>query len=185
MTNLTKINNMNILDLGCGKNKRFGSVGVDFSTRHNPDMVHNLNNYPYPFESNFADEVYLDNILEHLNEPMLVMQEVHRITKMEGLVKVIVPYFRSKWAFTDPTHKTFYTVDSFAYYDPDHEICKRYDYIDTRFKVLKIVFNEGLEKGSLLSRFIVWLANINPHRYETYLSHLYPLDQISFHLKKI
>ncbi|MEI6096398.1 MAG: class I SAM-dependent methyltransferase, partial [Gammaproteobacteria bacterium] len=61
----------------------------------------------------------------------------------------------------------------------------RYDYIDTRFKVLKIVFNEGLEKGSLLSRFIVWLANINPHRYETYLSHLYPLDQISFHLKKI
>ena len=96
-----------ILDLGCGKKKRPGTIGVDYSDRHDADVIHDLNVFPYPFESDSIDKVYLDNVLEHLDEPMRVMNEVHRITKTGGEVKVIVPYFRSVWAFIDPTHKTF------------------------------------------------------------------------------
>ena len=57
------------------------------------------------------------------------MEEVHHITKQEWAVKVIVPYLRSVWVFIDPMHNTFYfyTVDSFAYNDPDHIICQKYD----------------------------------------------------------
>ena len=174
-----------ILDLGCGKKKRPGTIGVDYSDRHDADVIHDLNVFPYPFESDSIDKVYLDNVLEHLDEPMRVMNEVHRITKTGGEVKVIVPYFRSVWAFIDPTHKTFYTVDSFAYYDPDHIICQRYDYVDTRFKVNKVVFNETLNDRGWINKFIIKLANKYQHRNESYISHLYPLDDITYYLKKL
>lgn len=173
-----------ILDLGCGKKKRVGSIGVDYSDRHNADVIHDLNIFPYPFDNDSIDKVYLDNVLEHLAEPMRVMEEVHRITKPGGGVKVIVPYFRSVWAFIDPMHKTFYTVDSFAYYDPRHIICQRYDYVPTRFKVERVIFNETLE-NCWFKRPIIWLANRWPNRYETYLSHLFPLDDITYYLRKI
>ena len=99
-----------ILDLGCGKKKRPGTIGVDWSDRHDADIIHDLNTFPYPFSDNEIDKVYLDNVLEHLCDPMRVMQEIHRITKVNATVKVIVPYFRSAWAFVDPTHKTFFSV---------------------------------------------------------------------------
>ena len=173
-----------ILDLGCGKKKRPGTVGVDFSDRHDADVIHNLNEFPYPFSTSSVDHIYLDNVLEHLDHPLLVMEELYRILKPNCTIKVIVPYFRSKWAFVDPTHRTFYTVNSFDYYDPDTLICRRYDYTSVRFRIKKIVFNESLG-GNFLKKLVIKYANMQPHRYEAYLSTLLPLDDISFLLEKI
>ena len=39
------------LNLGCGNKKYPGTVGVDISNRYSPDIVHDLNVFPYPFES--------------------------------------------------------------------------------------------------------------------------------------
>ena len=111
------------------------------------------------------------------------MEEIYRILKPGGFVKVIVPYFRSNWAFIDPTHKTFYTIDSFSYYDPNHPICIRYDYTHARFKVEKIVFNEEIT-SSFFKKLVIKFANRFPFRYESQLSHLYPLDDITFYLRK-
>ena len=172
-----------ILDLGCGKKKRPGSIGVDYSDRHDPDVVHDLNIFPYPFENNEFDEIYLDNVLEHLDHPIRVMEEVYRICRLGGHVKVIVPYFRSVWAYIDPTHKHFFTVDSFAYYDPRHIICQRYDYTDARFLVEKIVFDETLDIR-WTKRLMVKFANKYSHKYEFFLSHFYPLDDITYYLQK-
>lgn len=182
MNNLSD-NKLKILDLGCGKKKRIGAIGVDFSNRHAADIIHNLNIFPYPFNDNEFDEIYLDNVLEHLDNPMEVMEEVHRICKAGGNVKVIVPYFRSVWAFIDPTHKHFFTVDSFAYFDPHHTICQRYDYTLARFVVKKVIFNETLQ-NRWTKKLMLKLANQYPRQYELYLSHLYPMDDISYFLIK-
>jgi predicted SAM-dependent methyltransferase len=175
---------LKILDLGCGNKKREGAVGIDFNGRTAADVIHDLDVFPYPLEDSSFDEIYLDNILEHLDDVIRVMEEIHRICKPSGLVKVIVPYFRSIWAYIDPTHRHFFTVDSFAYFDPDHPICDRYAYSLARFKVEKIVFNENL-KNQCLKRMILGFANKWPSRYEHYLSHFYPLDDISFYLRKL
>lgn len=175
---------LKVLDLGCGKKKRAGAIGVDFSDRHDADIIHNLNIFPYPLKDEEFDEIYLDNVLEHLDDPLRVMEEVHRISKLGGKVKVIVPYFRSVWAFIDPTHQHFFAVDSFAFYDPDHVICQRYDYVKTRFKVERIAFNETLP-NRWIKRLVITLANRWPNRYEYYLSHLIPLDDITYYLRKI
>jgi len=176
-------NNMKILDLGCGKRKRKGSVGVDFSDRHAADVIHNLNYFPYPFDDKEFDEVYLDNVLEHLDDPIRVMEEVYRISKKGALVKVIVPYFRSVWAFIDPTHKSFFTVKSFSYFDPRHPICHRYDYTPARFYVQDIVFNETLP-NRFFKKILIFFANKYPNKYELYISHLLPLDDITYYLRK-
>lgn len=172
-----------ILDLGCGNKKRPGTVGVDFNSRTDADIIHDLNSFPYPFEDSSVDQVYLDNTLEHLDEPMRVMEEVYRICKISAPVKVIVPYFRSHWAYIDPTHKNFFTVESFAYYDPEHIICKRYDYTSARFKLEKTIFNETLQTR-WTARLIAKLADKWPHKYEYYFSSIYPLDDITYYLRK-
>jgi len=173
-----------ILDLGCGNKKRPGTVGVDFNSRSEADVFHYLNNFPYPFDDNTVDKIYIDNTLEHLESPLKVMEEMYRIVKPGGEVEVIVPYFRSAAAFIDPTHKHFFTVESFSYYDPSHEICQQYDYTLARFKVHSIVFHENIS-GGMIKKIVSSWANKHPLKYELYLSQLIPLDEITFHLKKI
>jgi SAM-dependent methyltransferase len=107
----------------------------------------------------------MDNMLEHLDNPMQVMEELHRLLKPGGKIMVIVHYFRSRWAFIDPTHKTFYTVDSFAYLDQNHPISSQYDYTDTRFKVIKRVFNEEISSPNIFKKALIKLANKYPNRY--------------------
>ena len=173
-----------ILDLGCGKKKRKGSIGVDYTDRFPVNVNHNLNLFPYPFRTNYADEIYLDNVLEHLDDTLDVMREISRILKPGGFVKIIVPYFRSSWAFIDPTHKKFFTAHSFAYFDLNHIFSQTYDYTETRFFVERIIFNETHTKRSWFTKLVVRFANKWPAKYEYYISHLYPLDDITFYLHK-
>ena len=102
-----------LLVLGCGKKEFLGNlrdivVTVDINENVGADVVHNLDVYPWPFENNEFDVVHLDNVLEHLNDIVRAMQEIHRISKAGATVTIIVPYFRSKWACVDPTHKHFF-----------------------------------------------------------------------------
>ena len=175
---------LKILDLGCGNKKREGAVGIDFNCRTAADVIHDLNVFPYPLDDSSFDEIYLDNTLEHLDDVIRVMEEVHRICMPDGVVKVIVPYFRSVWACIDPTHKHFFTVDSFAYFDPENSICTRYAYSLARFKVEKVVFNESL-RNRWTKKIVLGLANKWPNHYELHFSHLYPLDDISYYLRKV
>ena len=171
-----------ILDLGCGNRKRPGAIGVDMNDRTVADVVHDLNVFPYPFPDSSFDEIYLDNVLEHLNDVIRVMEEVYRLSTPNAQIKVIVPYFRAFWAFIDPTHRHFFTLDSFAYFDPNHPICQRYDYTTARFSVERVVFNENIS-GRFTTRIMKRLANTWPSRYENYLSHIYPLDDITYYLR--
>lgn len=171
-----------ILDLGCGTRKREGALGVDINPGGAADVIHDLNSFPYPFEDSSFDEIYIDNVLEHLSDVVRTLEELHRISKAGGLVVVYVPYFRAKWACIDPTHRHFFTTESFSYFDPEHPHSKVYPYSAIRFRTERIMFNERIKRG-VLTDLVKGLANKWPMRYETYLSHLYPLDELTFHLR--
>jgi len=173
-----------ILDLGCGNRKRAGAIGIDFNPDSAADIIHDLNSFPYPFGDSGFDEIYADNVIEHLDDVLHVMEELYRISKPGGLVKIIVPYFRAKWAFIDPTHKHFFTVESFSYFDPGHIHNKLFNYSKACFKVERIVFNETVKRGLLVS-LMKKAANKWPGRYENYLSNLCPLDDLSFYLRTV
>ena len=132
---------------------------------------------------NFFDEIYLDNCLEHLNDVIAVIEELFRILKPGGKVKIIVPYFRSLWAFGDITHKNFFTVRSLDIFNVNSDIAKKYDYSKARFTIEGIVFNETLQ-NRFLKRIVLKFANKWLLKYEIYFSHLYPLDDLTYYLKK-
>jgi predicted SAM-dependent methyltransferase len=177
-----------ILDVGCGNRKHPGSIGIDINPDTDVDIVHDLNIFPYPFEDSLFDEIYMDNVLEHLDNIISVMEELHRISKKGGSIKVIVPYFRAKWAFIDPTHRHFFTTDSFSYFDPTHIHNKLYNYSKAAFSIEKIVFNENIVHKGIWRFFVApvkLFANRRPVIYETCLSHLVPLDDLTFYLRTI
>ena len=172
---------MNILDLGCGNKKLPGAIGIDINPLSDADVIHDLNILPYPFEDSLFDEIIADNVVEHLDDVIKIMEELSRISKPGARIKIIVPYFRSRWAYIDPTHQHHFTVDSFAYFDPDHILSKLYRYSKVRFKVEKVIFNELLKNGVLKSA-LVSIANKWPIRYEMYCGHLLPLNDLTFYL---
>jgi len=99
------------LDIGCGGQKKTGFIGVDILRLEGVDIVHDLTTFPYPFEDNSVDEIYMDNVLEHLPNPIKVIEEIWRISKPGTTITVAVPYFRSHYAFIDPTHVNFFGVN--------------------------------------------------------------------------
>jgi len=137
---------MKILDLGCGKRKRQGAIGIDISKDTDADVIHDLNVFPYPFADDEFDYVYADNVIEHLDNVVKVLEELHRISKNGATTKIIVPFFRSHYAFIDPTHKHFFTVRSFDNFDPEKDFNRIYKYSQCYFRVNKGLFDENVRR---------------------------------------
>lgn len=123
-----------ILNIGCGKTRIPNSIGVD--TVKIPDYVDvqwDLNKTPYPFENNYADEIHCYHVLEHLENPLDVLHEFHRILKKNGKIYMRVPHFSSLGAFTDITHKRPYGYRSFDPFEREHF---QHYYVNVSFKIL-------------------------------------------------
>lgn len=127
------------LNFGCGKDIREGYINVDITAREGVDKVFDFNIFPYPFPENEFAEIYADNILEHLDDIPAVMQELHRITKPDGEIRIIVPYYNCYGAASDVTHKHYFSHLSF---EPFYRKNSRGNYfINEKFelKELKLV----------------------------------------------
>ena len=104
---------MRKLNLGCGRFRKEGFVNVDWNPAFKPDVVHDLNKFPYPFEDGSFDYIEMSHVLEHLDDPFAVMREMNRMLKKGGTVKVLVPHFSR--GFTHAEHKHGFDV-TFKYY---------------------------------------------------------------------
>ncbi len=173
------------LDIGCGSSKKAGYIGVDKLSLPGVDIRHDLNIFPYPFEDGSIDEIWMDQVLEHLNEPLKVVEEIYRICKDGALITVGVPYFRSFYSVIDPTHKNFFSTYWFAYFDPDHRFNERYQYSQAKFKVKRIEFDREFVKKGLLHKIINRFAEKYPEFYEARISHIFPLNSLTFYLQVI
>jgi len=173
------------LDIGCGSSKRDGYIGVDKLNFDCVDIVHDLNTLPYPFENDYADEIILDNVLEHLDDPIAVIHELHRIGKNNCKVNIIVPYFRSFYSIIDPTHKNFFGYYYFFYFDKKHVFNQKYRYFNIFFNVKSVEFDRCItnNKIGLFHKIIKKIANAYPMQYEAKLSHLFPLNSIEYKLE--
>lgn len=104
------------LNLGCGHNKKPGYVNVDRA--HGPDVVHDLESFPWPWPDSSVDEIRAEHILEHLGrEPIVfigVMKEMHRVCRGGAKVHIVVPHPRHDDFLNDPTHVRPITVNVLA-----------------------------------------------------------------------
>ena len=124
-----------ILNLGCGKTKIPSSIGVDCVLIPGyVDVVHDLNLLPYPFKDDYADEIHLYHVIEHLDDALLKIEEIHRILKPGGNLYLRAPHFSSNGAFTDITHKRPFSILSF---DVFVEGNYHSFYTNKRFEIIK------------------------------------------------
>lgn len=100
------------INLGCGHFPKEGYLNVDNAKNPGVDLSWDLENIPYPFDSNSANEIYAEHVLEHLNSPIDVVKECHRILKSNGRLIIKVPHFTR--GFTCADHKRGFDV-TFAY----------------------------------------------------------------------
>jgi predicted SAM-dependent methyltransferase len=59
-----------ILNIGCGTNKVAGAIGLDVNPRPAADVIHDLDDLPYPFADNSFDEVIGRHVIEHVANPL-------------------------------------------------------------------------------------------------------------------
>ncbi len=174
----------NVLDLGCGLRKRSGAIGIDINPRSQADVIHDLNLFPYPFPENHFDEIFCGNIIEHLDDFLKVMEELHRIAKSSALVTVVVPFYSHQQAHTDPTHRHFFGVHSFDYF-VGGTANAGFRYSTAQFTLLSVEFEKGLTQRHWFDRIVVAFANRRKDLYENRLANLFPLRNLTFELRVV
>ena len=129
------------LQLGCGHNLRVGWVNHEMIALPGVDVVHDLRQCPWPFPDQSFEQVYADNVLEHLPDTVGAMEEIYRITKPGANIFLGVPYWNSFEAWGDPTHTRVFTEETFEFFDPTTwRGRERSYYTKARFKVDRIVY---------------------------------------------
>lgn len=171
----------NILDFGCGKRKRPNAVGIDRNPRSDADVLHDLNQFPYPFPDSHFDEIYCDNILEHLDDVIQVMIELHRIARPGGMVEITVPFYPHRNANTDPTHRHWFGVHSFDYFIQG-SAHSEFQYSPIQYRLHSVEFDRGIQKAYFFDEWLVQFANQRKDFYENRLANIFPLAQLTFQL---
>jgi hypothetical protein len=109
------------LNLGCGHKKMEGWVNVDQFADCHPDMVVNLEHFPFPWEDNSVDEILLSHVLEHLGQLtavyLKIIQEFYRICRHGAVIRIYVPHPRHDDFIGDPTHVRPITVEGLTLFD--------------------------------------------------------------------
>jgi len=90
------------LNLGCGETHKEEMVNVDLYG--NPDIVWDLQEFPYPWDDNSVDEILMNHVLEHLPNWWGAFTECARILKPGGKLYIHVPDESSPSALTYRDH---------------------------------------------------------------------------------
>ena len=112
------------LNLGCGGQVLEGYIGVDI--RPGVGQVTADLSKPWPFEDESVDEIRASHLVEHLPDALFTMSEAWRVLKRGGRFDIDVPSTNGMGAFQDPTHRSFWNVNSFLYYDRKNPLGEMY-----------------------------------------------------------
>jgi hypothetical protein len=106
------------LDLGCGKNKKEGFLGVDQYQMENVDVVLNIGEATWPWENDSVEEIHASHFLEHLTPVQRThfMNEAYRVMKEGAKCTIITPHWASNRAYGDMTHQWPPVAEMFYYY---------------------------------------------------------------------
>jgi SAM-dependent methyltransferase len=129
------------VNLGAGTDLLVGYVNHDITALPGIDIVHNLNQYPWPWADDSIAEIKMYDVLEHLDDFMKAMEEISRVLAPGGRCHISVPYWNSWCAHADPTHKRGFHEITFRFFDPESVYCQvRPYYTRARFKVVSEQF---------------------------------------------
>jgi hypothetical protein len=176
---LEDLSRREVLNLGCGSRYLSDAINLDITPDTNADVVHDLNQFPWPFPNNHFREVLAYDVIEHLDDFIATMNEIHRISTNKAVLRVTVPHFSCANAFTDPTHKRFFSFYSMDYVTGENELAF---YTSARFRKLsaRMIFYP-----TLINKVVWRLANRYPETYERRWAWIFPAWYLSFELEVV
>lgn len=160
------------LNLGCGDTKKNGYINLDWNYLNQPDVIHDLNIFPYPFVDNTFDKIEATHVLEHLDKPFQVMKELHRILKQDGVLIIRVPHFSR--GFTHAEHAHGFDITFPLYFNKTTNVANYYgvefELIDLKLRweaFLHLLPFMGYGKIminiiKIIDFFFSFLANLSP-----------------------
>lgn len=133
------------LDLGCGPHPKnpFSAdevFGIDVMPHGSPNIrAADLAVDDIPFDGGFFDYVTAFDVIEHIprvvylparrNSFIVLMDEIHRVLKPDGIFYAQTPAYPHAEAFQDPTHVNIITENTFPlYFDDRHRWASSYGF---------------------------------------------------------
>lgn len=98
-------------------------VTLDFNNDHKPDVVHDLNIIPLPFEDEYFDAIYAFEVLEHIGTQgdfklfFNQFSDFYRMLKPNGFICGTSPLPNNAWTYGDPGHTRQISRESFHFLD--------------------------------------------------------------------
>lgn len=167
------------LELGCGSQKEEGFLGVDKFNTKEADVIHDLDETPWPLPQNNFSKINALDVIEHVEKPVQFIEEIHRVAEQGAEVIIRAPH-QSSQNWNDLTHKRLLGYRSIENFFTEEGTWSQ-DRTQARFKIIS---RELTFKDYPLSRLGKRITEWNPHIYEnTFLSRLFPAMNIKFVMK--
>lgn len=107
------------LNLGCGNlrlpdKEGFVWINMDNDVACTPEVLRDVLK-GIPYSDNTFDTVFCSHFLEHFGgqDFIFIMNEIHRVLKVGGELRLLSPFFKFWGAWTDPNHRMFFNEHSF------------------------------------------------------------------------
>jgi SAM-dependent methyltransferase len=181
------------LNLGSGRRHLPGFCNVDLVDLPGVDLLADLNE---PFDvlpDDCVDAIYCRHTLEHVDNFLGLLGEIHRVVRPGGTIDIVVPHFSNPYYYSDPTHVRFFGLYSFFYFCDEADQPRRKVpsfYSKLRFRVDSARFNlmkeSSLDKvvrailHPVINRGIAWLD-----WYERRLCRIFPVNDIHYVLRPV
>lgn len=109
MDNLVKV------ELGCGRTKNEGYIGIDRFSLPGVDIVADLDQ-GIPMEDDSVDVIFACHSLEHFSDLRHIMSEIYRICKDGAIIHILSPYYNTATNLANIYHKQVFNEDTFRFF---------------------------------------------------------------------
>lgn len=167
------------LNFGCGTDIRKDFINLDIVKLDGVDVMWNINEVPYPFESNSFDYILCNDIIEHIDF-IKTMKELYRILNEQGKIAIRVPHFTSRNNFSDPTHINRFSILTFDSFIKSNLRNYYFDYSFSKIEKKIITFGGIFKPLEFIWNISPWTQKI----YETYFCYWFPALNIEIELVK-
>lgn len=173
------------VELGVGKKKPEGFLGVDVINTEQADVQQDLDEEDWVLPSNHFLEARSVHLFEHLENPIHFVENCHDILAEGGKLYIESPHL-STLNWHDPTHKRLVGSETaYKYFTEDGDFSY---YTDAEFEVENVRINFAKRKlypWNYLVEPLVNLSQTSQQIFEqTFLSRLFPAESIQMTLRK-
>jgi len=147
------------LNLGCGNKKLAGYINVDANPNCHPDVLVDLDKGLLGIADDSIDEIRAEHVIEHVDDLLLVLSEMNRVSKNGAVWNIFVPHYSH--GFLHPFHKRGFCCHTFDWFF-NKASSERYGDLDLTVKRIRMNYTRapaGLLR--LLVFPIDFLANLH------------------------